>query len=175
MPKTGVNYTKTASYSPINATAPNYTWSVTGGVILSGQGTPTVTYNFTAVGAQLVDLVVSNACSSSNFQEPYSVCEAVTGLAISGPITVLSNSIHFYNATAITGLNGSTRVWSISGAGATILSGQGTNQIEVQFGSVGSVMITLTVTDCDGIDSIASIIVDQTGAVCVGITGCSFS
>jgi hypothetical protein len=66
-------------------------------------------------------------------------------------------------------------VWSVTGAGTSIVSGQGTDSVVIQFGSTGNAVITVVTEDCDGNDYTATLTVDQTQASCVALTSCSIS
>ncbi|HNL07924.1 MAG TPA: hypothetical protein PKH93_10150, partial [Chitinophagales bacterium] len=67
-------------------------------------------------------------------------CVAPTPM-ISGNTASCNNSVQTYSVTAVAG---STYVWSV--VGGVIVSGQGTNQISVQWnnGTVGTVSVTQT-------------------------------
>jgi len=113
-----------------------YTWSVSsGGQILSGQGTATVTVQWNVAGAQSVTVTYSNAFTcSGTFVYNLFVGSAPTATGtISGPASVcLGTNGVVYITTPITGAV--SYIWTVP-AGATIMSGQGTATITVDFGT----------------------------------------
>lgn len=125
--------TETYSITPI-AGASSYIWTVTGGVIASGQGTASVqvTWNNNATSGT-VCVRSSNNCGDSNDQ-----CFNVTlsappaQPAISGENTLCPGDTAVYTSTTVGGALGYT--WTAP-AGATIIAGQGSTSATIVFGT----------------------------------------
>ena len=121
------------------AAVPNtafYVWSVpVGATIVSGQGTTSITviYSNTFSAGDIV-VAASNACgqSPSNTARKLSVTAiAATPGAITGQASGLCGQLNkVYSITAVAGAN--SYLWAVP-TGATIVSGQGTNTITVNF------------------------------------------
>ncbi len=129
------------------ATVPNttvYTWAVPSGAsITAGQGTRSVTVTFgTASGT--VCVTAGNGCGTS-----LANCKTITvdpnpavgaTSTISGPTSVCGNQTGVIYSASVP--NASTYSWTITAAGASIISGQGTGTISVTYGtSAGSVCV----------------------------------
>jgi len=124
--------------------ATSYTWSVPAGAsITNGQGTTAITVQWpnNSVVSGSICVTANNACGSST-----SKClAAVTTLplmpsTVSGPATACKNQTGL--VYSVTGQVGATYTWTVP-AKATIVSGQGTPSITVNWGpSTGSVKVT---------------------------------
>lgn len=131
------------SYSvPTVTGATVYTWSFTGtgATIVSGQGTNTITVDFSC-SATNGNIVVnaSNTCAVPSTDRTLGVTFIGT-VPTPGAITGISNPLFGQVGTtySITPVNGATTyTWTVP-AGATIASGQGTNAITVDFGCAAS-------------------------------------
>src|SRR5207249_2345455 len=69
-------------------------------------------------------------------------------LSVSGPVVICNGSKAQYSTTSKTGLKYD---WKVTGAGATITSGSGSNLIEVQWGSASgtvSIVVSDPATGC---------------------------
>lgn len=135
--------------------ASSYTWIVpTGASIASGQGSTTISVNFTN------NFSSGNICVNTNSSCGNSAnsCMAVTGLpatpaGITGPAMVCSKQKNVtYSVTAVTGA--SSYSWTVPSQ-ATIVSGQGTISIIVSFATKGG-NISVTANNACG-NSIAKI------------------
>ena len=121
------------------ASVPNtafYVWTVpAGATIVSGQGTTSITVNYGSTFSS-GDIVVaaSNACgqSPSNTARKLAITSiAATPGAITGQASGLCGQLNkVYSITAVAGANSYT--WTVP-TGATIVSGQGTTSISVNF------------------------------------------
>lgn len=173
MPLINTTYTKTAIVNPINATGLTYTWFVDG-IIISGQNTNNINYQFTSTGNKQVKLDIFNACSSASQIQLFNVCEPIAGAVILGGSTVSANDTGFYTYGAGTG-SPASYTWSVDSSLGTITSGQGSNQIQVQFNNAttGSGLISVVTTDCDGNHQTTNITVTKT-ITCIAITSVSF-
>lgn len=132
---------KNISYTTSGTANSTYTWKVSGGTIASGQGTANILVNWGDVGKGKISVVEKTAygCLGDTLRYPViidytlytppiigdsSLCEYEKGLVYSVPVT-----------------NGSTYTWKISGG--TIISGQGTNAITVDWDSAQEAIIVL--------------------------------
>ena len=136
---------------PVVNNATNYQWSIpANATIVSGQGTNSILINFSqAYTSGNICVIASNSCGSTA-----SSCITVTGSAnipatpssIIGNNYGVCNSIKTYSVTNIAGV---TYQWNVP-AGATIISGQGSSAINVNFTSVfttGSISVSAS-TGC---------------------------
>ena len=129
---TGVAYSISAV-----AGATNYTWTVpAGATVVSGQGTTSITVNFGTSGGN-VSVRSESTCGFSaytNLAVATCTVPAAPG-AITGSTTVAQNATGVvYSISAVTGATNYT--WTVP-AGATVVSGQGTTSITVNFGTSG--------------------------------------
>jgi hypothetical protein len=120
-----------------------YSWNVPmGATITSGQGTNTINVTFGSISGN-VSVLATNACGgSSNITRTItvqSVPTTVTTITGSNSLCVNSSNI-LYTASASTG--GTSYNWTVP-SGSTIVSGQGTISIVVNFGSTsGNITVT---------------------------------
>ncbi|HMP90636.1 MAG TPA: hypothetical protein PJ991_10565 [Kiritimatiellia bacterium] len=144
----GVSY----SISAVSG-ATTYNWTVpSGATIASGQGTTSITVNFNCnASSGNVQVSPRNANDCAGTSGTLAITATVVGNAgaISGPTTPCINSTHTYSISAVSGAT--TYLWSVP-SGATILSGQGTTSVSVEWGSTsGNVIVTPSgANDCDG-------------------------
>lgn len=128
---------------PVDPNATGYTWTLPAcATIISGQGTNTLTVVFDAACAGGdICVTADNDCGAS---APGCLPVVVDPLAVdptlSGPDPVCINEVATYMASVITG--GTDYAWTVSGG--TILSGQGTTSLEVEWttGGQGQVCVT---------------------------------
>jgi hypothetical protein len=138
---TGLCSAQQVVYSIVPVTrATAYQWTVTtGATIVSGQGTTSITVNFTAslgnntsCGSSSICVRSQNSCGYSAFKcSSLSLAPAVPG-SITGPSSLNAQQVGTYSITAIS--FASTYTWTVP-TGWTILSGQGTTTITVRAGS----------------------------------------
>ncbi|MDP2387151.1 MAG: gliding motility-associated C-terminal domain-containing protein [Bacteroidota bacterium] len=122
------------TYSVTNTIGNTYNWSVpAGATITSGQGTNSITVDFGASGGN-VDVTETASCGSGSATFAVSVNTVVLTPVISGSASVCPNATSV--TYSVTNTIGNTYNWSVP-AGATIVSGQGTNSITVDFGAGG--------------------------------------
>jgi len=143
-----VGQSTTFSLAPV-AGASSYTWTVPAGVtITSGQNTQMITVTWGSVNGGNVCAVSNSACGNST-----PACLAVTVTAIpvatqpQGPALVCANSTQSYSIPPVS--NAASYTWNVAPAG-TILSGQGTNQISVNWGSSSSGNVCVTADNSCG-------------------------
>ena len=133
------------SISPLYP-ASSYTWAVPSGTsIASGQGSKSITVNFTTVSSGNITVIPVGACVSGGSSLPVST--TTSGAAI-GPITgndaVCAGATgQVYSIPSVTG----TITWTVP-ADATITSGQGTTSITVSFGTTSDVISVSSSKSC---------------------------
>ncbi|MBC6367687.1 YCF48-related protein [Algoriphagus sp. AK58] len=123
------------TYSVINQNGTTYSWEVTGGEIVTGQGSASVSIIWKTQGNQKISVTPSNSCGKGN---PISKLIQVNKTpdqpsAIQGESQTALGE-YKYQTTAIPGLN---YRWTISGGGR-ILSGQGSSSIHVIWETEGN-------------------------------------
>ncbi len=104
----------TTSFFSVTPSVGNYSWTVTGGTILSGQGTDSIRIQWSAPGSGTVDVVDTNGFGCAGNVQSISIIVNPLPVAptISGPISVCESATdsYFVNPTA-----GSLYYWDISG------------------------------------------------------------
>jgi hypothetical protein len=164
-------YSITVANAPVNIT---YVWSVPAGAsIISGQGTTSILVAFGNTSGT-VSVQVSNDCTTKTVNLPVTVANCIfyaggnndgfsviqscttkldgTSAFIAGPIVGSSSSCEFsteqYSITVAGTLPTTVYVWTVP-AGASIVSGQGTNTILVAFGNTtGNVAVAVS-NECE--------------------------
>lgn len=137
-------------YSVTNTTGSSYNWTVpNGSTILTGQGSNTIQVDMTSGGdIEVVETTVAGCVGA-----PVTLTVSVSN----GPVTssITGNNIVECNTSSeiysVTNTPGSNYQWSVP-AGANIVSGQNTNQIEVDFmGNFGTIsVVEEDATGCQG-------------------------
>ena len=125
----------------------SYNWEVNNGVILSGQGTSNVSVLWGPEGIGSINVVETTlqGCVGELIQLQIDVQCLTTSNSIFGPLGPLAFSNQTYTCN---GPISSDYNWSVMNG--VILSGQGTNSIEVLWGTQGMGSITLYETSSDG-------------------------
>ncbi len=140
-------YNFTASVTPPTATRPVYTWSSAG--LVSGQGTSSARYRWTAPGTYTITVWAENPAGVvSDTHVIVITCIPLTGVAISGPANGLINRAYTFNAV-ITPTDASrpiTYTWSPAPT-----AGQGTASASYTWPVSGTQTITLRVENCGGV------------------------
>ncbi len=151
-----------------------YYWTVPGGATLvSGQGTNQIKLIFSPsfTGGNL-KVQFSNVCGAGPAQVKYIYSNAaVTPTGISGPLNGVCNDTVIYSLPVLNNVIGYS--WTLP-AGVSLLSGQGTNTIMVNF-SPGFVKDTLrckAITSCN-VSADAQWIIQASPAKPLGISGAS--
>lgn len=131
--------------------ATGYTWSVSGGgSVTGGQGTANATINWISAGVYTVSVTANNACGNSAPQtlQVEVIPNAPNGLgAINGATTVCPGT-EVYTVGGAN--NAADYTWTVSNGG-TIVSGQGTTSIEVNWSATsGSAIISVTANNVCG-------------------------
>ena len=130
------------------AGASSYQWTVPSGVtIISGQGTASITVNFSAsigtnnsCGSSSICVRSGNSCGWSAYQCLELRLAPTAPSSISGNSAPCRNQVNTYTIAAVSGAT--SYVWAVP-SGCTIQSGQGTTSINVMVGSTsGNVTVT---------------------------------
>lgn len=138
------------SIDPVPNTT-HYVWTVPeGDTIISGQGTTSITVNTNDLSMGVIVVAASNACGQSPSISPSMLLVRGTGAPpgpISGPTTGLCNTQANVYSVPELGPN-LTYNWSVPG-NATIVAGQGSNRIEVDFQAFDlGLILVYTENDC---------------------------
>jgi hypothetical protein len=124
----------------------SYLWSVSGGVILSGQSTTSVSVLWNTSGMKSITAIESNSCGSALDNSSVMVSDTPSAVTISGPVTpcVLQSGVVYSVVPRV----GATYSWTINNATIVGISGAGGSSITVNFGtSPASGVITVTETN----------------------------
>lgn len=166
--QTGVTYS-----TPAIQYATSYTWTVpTGATIVAGAGTNQITVDFssTAVSGN-VTVAGTNSCTTGPSSTLAVTVNAVPVPTISGPNSYClgTGTVNYTTESGMTNY-----LWTIS-TGGTIVSGSGTNSIEVQWDSTGLQNVTVNYTNSGGCQapnpSLVSVFVSETPAAAGPVTG----
>ena len=134
-------------------------------MITSGQGTSSIVVSF-ASSYRIGDICVqySTLCGTSPFECITVDPRPVTGNPITGPAVVCASNIN--TAYSITLSNGANNYhWTVP-TGATIVSGQGSNNIQVNFGNFSGLISVRASNDCgDGLFQFLLVNVDPCNKV----------
>ena len=143
----------TVTYTTTLVSGLNYSWNVTGGTIsgsASGLNQNTVSVIWGAAGTGSVAVTATNTttnCSGSATLNGITINGTPTGI-ISGSTAVCLNSANIYTLGNITGGTITNYLWTVGGG--TIISGQGTSQVNVSWSTTGAKTITCTLTNSNG-------------------------
>lgn len=162
----------------------NYIWNISGGTILSGQGTNVVDVKWNTLGSQTISVNYNNIsnCSALTPTQLNITVNSLPNPTITGTKSICNN----HSATYSTETGMSSYNWSISGGGI-ISAGAGTNQITVDWTTVGTHAVKVSYTSPEGclpatetIDSITinaspTPTIDGFIAVCEGSTNVVYS
>lgn len=142
MASTGNSYSTQAGMSA-------YTWTISaGGTITSGAGTNAITVAWNATGSQTVSVNYANASGcAAPLPTVYNVTvNPLPSPTITGPTGICANSgLQIYSTqTGFTGYN-----WSVS-AGGSIVNGQGTSTVTVNWTAAGAQTISVNYANSFG-------------------------
>ncbi|MFM1745359.1 MAG: hypothetical protein RLZZ630_1296 [Bacteroidota bacterium] len=118
----------------VSTGASSYNWTIPSGTtIVSGQGTRTLNLQFnSSFTGGIISVVAVNSCgSSATTTRSLTLNPPSTPSVITGNGTGLCNLLEAFSVTATSGMS---YVWTVP-SGASIVSGQGTSAISVQFSS----------------------------------------
>jgi hypothetical protein len=136
------------SISPV-ANASSYNWTVpAGATIVSGQGTAGISVNWNAVNGGNICVAAVNACGSS----PQTCLNVTAGSTLNpaqpqGATAACQGSTETYTVQPVAGVTSYN--WTVD-APASIVSGQGTNSISVNWGTSTSGNVCVNVTNSCG-------------------------
>jgi len=120
------------SVAPV-ANATSYTWTVSGGTIVSGQGTTTLTFDVGLLtGTGTVSVVANNACGTSAIRSTNIFGTPERAQSITGSTSVCSNTTANYNVPTAAGAS----LYTWTNSSGIITSGQGTKNISLLWGPV---------------------------------------
>ena len=123
-----------STYSLPQVPGSTYNWVLTGGELVQGQGTRTIQVRWTTAGPGLLSVELENRCGkSSKINLPVQV---LTKPAQPSPITgeiLVPFGIQTYSIEQVAGLD---YRWTLADGG-TILSGQGTPRVQIQWEKEG--------------------------------------
>ncbi len=142
-----VCYGSTETYSVTNVAGQSYTWTVTGGSIVSGAGTSSINVQWTSIGNQTVVVeigTIGTNCETELFKN-VSV-EDQPAPSITGPAVVCTDDIATYGVNPVAG---HTYAWTISGGGS-IMSGVNSHEMTVEWSTGGTHTVTVVQTNGTG-------------------------
>ncbi len=165
----------------------SYTWSVTGGTIVSGLGTYLITVNWITSGAGSVSVNYTNmnGCSAPSPTVYNVTVNALPTPTITGANNMCVNS-GSYSYTTQTGF--SSYVWTVS-SGGTIITGQGTSTILVSWIAPGAQSVAVNYSNSSGCSALSPTVfavtvaslpgpagtITGTTPVCAGAQGVAYS
>lgn len=144
----------TTAYSVANNAGSTYSWSISGLGTLTATTTPSVSVTWGATaGSATLQCTETNSTSGCSTTTSYLVSVRDWPVIV-GNFNVCANATETYSSKQVTG---HTYTWNV--VGGTILSGSGTYQITVQWGTEASGSIELTQgSSTDGYNTISEII-----------------
>jgi len=125
----------------------SYTWAVTNGSIVAGQGTETIVFQAGTPGAVELAVQVTNAAGDEVHGTHTLEAVPPPSAAIAVYSTIVTENASGY-AASVQAQPGSTYLWSI--VNGTITAGQGTERIEFETGAAGAMELAVTVTNAAG-------------------------
>jgi len=144
-----VTYTSSIPTQTAGSGTISYAWTVNGGTIISGQGTSSITVQWSNGGGPTTGTVVLAHTSSFGCATSGSLNVTVNPLptpAVTGQAVVCQNKVENYSTT---GVPGNAYNWTITG-GNFIRAGQGTPNVAVEWTLPGAATLTVTETNTFG-------------------------
>ncbi len=132
----------------------SYTWTLgSGGTITSGQGTHQINVAWNAPGTHTLSVIFTtvNGCSAGVPTSYDVIVYTVDQPTISGAGFACANAGVYMVYSTETGM--SNYLWNVS-SGGTIVSGQGTSQIEVNWTSAGSHSVSVNYANSNGCSAV---------------------
>lgn len=147
----------------VNASAgSSYTWSATGGVINGPTNSSSASVTWDVSGTGSVTVVEMNSSGCAQYNTMTVTIQTAPSPVINGSITGCVTPITTNYSTPWT-VN-SSYFWTVTGG--SILSGNGSNSVNISWNTIGINTITLTVTNTlSGCDSTVTLNVDVTAIV----------
>ncbi|MCX6291071.1 MAG: gliding motility-associated C-terminal domain-containing protein, partial [Bacteroidetes bacterium] len=129
-----------------------FNWTVTGGIIVSGQGSDSILVNWGNSGTGIVTMVDTNAAGCSSAIQTMNVWINPVPITspVLGPDSVCANSVTSYSVTSTAG---SSYIWTVTG-GSIIGSPTG-SFISVTWGSAGIGFISVIETNSTGCNGLS--------------------
>ena len=136
-----------STYTCNNNAGSTYAWTVSNGVIASGQGTNTidVLWGAEGVGGVAVTETTADGCVGDTVSYDVNVQCVVSGNAITGPVGPEAFSSSTYTCN---GATNSTYNWTVTNG--VIASGQGTNTVNILWASTGLGNVSVVETTAEG-------------------------
>ncbi|MCX6246080.1 MAG: hypothetical protein NTU98_15405 [Bacteroidetes bacterium] len=145
---TGACQGSTGNVYTTQAGMTSYTWTIsTGGTITAGAGTNSITVTWNGSGTQYVRVNYTNAngCSAANAAGIYVTVTTAPVPTITGTFTACTGAtLGYYTESGMTNY-----VWTVS-SGGTIISGQGTRALYVQWTTPGAKTISVNYSTASG-------------------------
>jgi PKD-like domain/Secretion system C-terminal sorting domain len=141
-------------YTVPNVAGTTYSWSYTGSDVIINGNTNSINIDFGMAATSGTLSVVANNGSGASTPRTMAITVnqvATQPSAISGPSTVSAGQTSI--VYAVSNQSGVTFNWTYTGSGVTIVAGQGTNFITVDFGTAatsGNLRVTATGGACGG-------------------------
>ena len=151
----------TGIYYDVTPTSGNYTWTITGGTITTGQGGSIITVNWDSVGTGSLSVVDTNSFGCPGNTENITVIINAmpdSATSIQGSLTVCESSTETYFVIPNAG---SSYSWTVTGG--IILGSNLSDMIQVNWGTGGTGSISvfeINSNGCSGPDSVISITIN---------------
>ncbi|TAG94408.1 MAG: hypothetical protein EAZ20_00920, partial [Bacteroidetes bacterium] len=141
-PTTSACVGSTVTYSTPNNAGSTYSWTVTGGTPTSGTGNSiAVTWGTGASGTLNVnEVITATGCTASAIPVTISL-NPLPNPTITGSLSACQNALRTYS---VVNNVGNSYLWAVTGG--TITTGQGTNQVDITWGTGGSGTLQVTET-----------------------------
>lgn len=140
----------------LGVTGQTYTWTVVGGFITAGLGTPSVTVQWQTVGNQTLTITRNSFGTVTQATINVAVSRTPTP-AIAGPNVVCINAERTYSTLAVAGSN---YTWNVSPANMCAVIGgvplgvaSGSNQLNLRWITTGTATVSVTETAIGGVCS----------------------
>lgn len=145
------------TYTVTNQSGVDYTWTVSGGEIVNGQGTASVLVIWEEMGDHTISVLPSNSCGKgSELSKPILVKPQpetpgeITGEAITAPGELIYGVIP---------VGENSYQWTVEGAGARIIEGQGTASVRIGWESEGEFSLSVRAQNSCGFSDASSLFV----------------
>ena len=144
------NSLDTATYSAPQQINYDYNWSVTGGNIIGGQGSNSITVQWGSPGSGTVSLTWSDptGCAAAATINITISCDTPAIPVITGSRNTEPNTLETYSVPHQTSF---TYHWAVTGGNIT--GGVGTNALTVQWGNAGTGSVSINLVNTNGCSS----------------------
>ena len=163
----------TSNYSVNPTQGSTYTWTVLNGTITGGSTGNNINVNWLNPGGGTVSVTETNSLGCSQSASFEATVSELSIPSITGSNTVCTGTASTTYTTPL--VSNTTYSWMVNGG--TILSGNGSNTINVQWNTQGTNSVVVTATNATGCDSTITFIVDVNtvnpiSVVSTGLSGC---